>query len=162
LVNLEIIGVKEAIKVLQDLKGSVTRNDFEKAAEIALMPVHAAAIANVRSVTRKKTGRLHRSIIMKKMGPRTRRRYGMFAGMYVGADYSVAPHAHLLEYGTYRRAKKSKRGAKMNTGRVTPKPFLRPAYHQNRGTIFVIAARELGKRVQKKIDRAIKKNQARI
>lgn len=160
--TLETRGIQEAIRILQSLKKDVTRLDFERSAEKGLENVRRAAIANVRAVTRRRSGRLHDAIIIKKMDAKVRRRYGFYAGSYVGVDYKKAPHGHLVEYGTGPRFRVSRNGVKTRTGSHKATPFLRPAYQENRELIFRDARKELGDRIQRKINRAVRANRARI
>ncbi len=160
--TLETRGIQEAIKILQSLKKDVTRLDFERSAEKGLENVRRAAIANVRAVTRRRTGRLQDAIVIKRMDARVRRRYGYFAGSYVGVDYKKAPHGHLIEYGTGPRFRTTKSGVKSRTGTHKATPFLRPAYQENRELIFRDARSELGDRIQRKINRAVRANRARV
>jgi hypothetical protein len=151
MITFEMKGVAECIKILKELKNSVTRYDVEKAAEIALEPVLQSAQSNLRTVVRERTGKLAKSLRLKRMNPKLRRTYYYFAGMVVTADDRKA---HLVEYGTGSRRRK-RRGA---TGEVKARPFLRPAYDAHRGRIMDRAAKELGLRLQKKINRAVRQN----
>jgi HK97 gp10 family phage protein len=154
MIKFEMKGIKELEKTLKELGKAITRYDLEKVAEVALQPVYDSAVRNVRSVVRDKTGNLSRSITIKRMGIRLRRKYNYFGGMRVT---SRAPHAHLIEYGTGARTREN--GGV--TGRVRARPFLRPAYDAHRNHVFQIASKELGERLQKKVNRAIKNHALR-
>lgn len=52
-----------------------------------------------------------------------------------GADYRIAPHAHLVERGTTARRQKT---TGRYTGISTAKPFLGPAIAENKGNVMEI------------------------
>ena len=63
----------------------------------------------------------------------------------VGSDYRIAPHVHLVEFGTSNR--KTKLGK--STGRVTAKPFIRPAWDVKKTDAIIAAQNFIGKEVLK-------------
>ena len=50
----------------------------------------------------------------------------------VGVDYKIAPHAHLVEFGTKARTRK-KRGS---TGTMPAFPFMRPAFESTKERVL--------------------------
>jgi hypothetical protein len=157
MITAKFDGVRELINALEEFKKSISRMDIEKASEAALQPALPVAVSNLRSMVKRGTGNLESSLEVRKMSPAMRRRYGYYAGFYLGANYSYAPHAHLIEYGTGPRTRKSKNGKRMSTGLVTPKPFLRKTYESQRELIFERAAEVLRVRLDRKLKRALRK-----
>lgn len=57
---------------------------------------------------------------------------------YVGVDYNIAPHAHLVEYGA--------RG-----GEMPAKPFMRPAIEAKKGEAVTALENDIKDRITKKL-----------
>lgn len=80
-----------------------------------------------------KTGALKRSIT-RKIRVNQRQHYAL-----VGADYAIAPHQHLVEFGSAER----KRSSGGSTGASPPQPFLRPALENKKREIARVIIRHL-------------------
>ena len=138
----------DQIRLLRDLKKlQGTLNDLPEQARTRILGAAALEMAKVakgtaRRIVRVRTGRLKRSITVKRMvvrGPDGSKRKG--ARLKAGAGW--ARHAHLIEYGwTDRRTGK----------RAGPFPFIRPALEQHQGRMIKAAKG----RVQRLLPRAVK------
>jgi len=83
-----------------------------------------------------KTGNLKRGIVA-----RQNKVAAEFLGQgsaYVGVDYRIAPHAHLVEFGA--------RG-----GEMPAQPFMRPAVEAKKNEVASAIEKDLLKRIKKKI-----------
>jgi len=80
-----------------------------------------------------KTGDLKRSIT-RKIRVNQKKHYAL-----VGADYSIAPHQHLVEFGSAER----QRSSGGSTGASPPRPFLRPALENKKREIARLIIRHL-------------------
>lgn len=95
------------------------------------------------------TGNLRDSI---KVSVRTKQK-GRIMWAEVWIDARIAPHAHIVERGTVERFHKSrgwgsgKRGR--YTGRMPAKPFLRPAFDQNRELALSVYTRAFREALEK-------------
>ncbi len=85
-----------------------------------------------------KTGDLKRGIVARK-----NKEASAFTGKgtaYVGANYKIAPHAHLVEYGA--------RG-----GQMPANPFMRNAIASKRGEAMAAMEKDIISRITKKLER---------
>lgn len=69
--------------------------------------------------------------------------------MYIGAHSARRGLAHLFEFGTRFRRHKSGKG----TGRMLPKPFMRPAWDRHKGTLVATLGRAVWLEVEKSAKR---------
>jgi HK97 gp10 family phage protein len=127
--QFELTGVKAMMGLFDQLPTkSMQKNVMRKVLKKSLEPIRDEAIAklgahNLKSDKLGSTIRVTSSL--KRSQKPTGKKDPTQIFMYVG---SYAPHAHLVEFGTTGRHKKS--GA--STGFTSPKPFLRPAWDANK------------------------------
>lgn len=144
--KLEVVGVDTLINKLERLGGILsTRALQERTLEIAKK---IADDARRRAPIAKRghwqkagrggasvwvgPGSLKRGIVAKEFKSRTRSSPAAF----VAIDYSIAPHAHLVEYGA--------RG-----GEMPAQPFFRPAIDTHKQVFVAIIKDELEKQIEK-------------
>lgn len=152
--NVKVTGVEATIKKLKELGGSLTPSILSGVCARSLVPVFEQAVntAHVGDPAKRKSGSvtIKESIRIRKLRGNELRKQGVVAGAIVG---SSNPKAHLVEYGTDNRVRRTKSGKKARTGRVTAKPFMRPAYEQNKEQVAQIARVELAKAIERRVKR---------
>lgn len=130
--NETIAGGRELDAFLQQLSVKVERNILRSALRAGANVIKDAAKANVPV----KTGALRKSLQV------TTGSKGATVTAKLKARGKVAPHAHLVEFGTkpHKIAPKGKKGALAINGNFVgavshpgsrPKPFMRPAFDGN-------------------------------
>ena len=141
------LTLKYEIEGLGELREQLKRLDDATAGK-ALRNAAMAAMRIARKDAKKRapegpTGNLKRAIKVRSFtGVQG---LAAVAGVYV--DPRIAPHWHLVEFGTQdRRTKSGKR-----TGRATPKPFIRPAFDDNRLQIIEKFRSNLAKGIEKRL-----------
>ena len=93
------------------------------------------------------TGNIKRSIVAKKF-----KKQGLYEpGAFVAIDRKIAPHAHLLEYGTEARYD----AAGAYRGQMPAKPFFRPAIDSNMHLAARIVALSLEKRTNRTLQKMV-------
>lgn len=103
-------------------------------------------------------GALQRSLI-KKVRINKRRQYAL-----VGAEYSIAPHAHLVEFGTVARFRKQAGGwfdeergmgrfTNASTGTMPPRPFMRRAFEATKRIVQNTIEKGLLRALQKEANK---------
>lgn len=147
--TLTVTGVREIDKVLsgmpKELSHRVLQQANTEAAKVLVMKAKSLAPEGPTGRTVDSIGTVKPNIKRADelgvvlTGPR-RGRYGGHA-------------AHLVEYGTVTR--KNRRGA--NRGRMTARPFMRPAYEQTKELIFSDINRIIGKKLYQFMNRTLKK-----
>lgn len=90
-------------------------------------------IREARRRVPKKTGTLKESLT-KKIRVNAKSHYAL-----VGADQAIAPHQHLVEFGTAPR----ERSSGGSTGAAAPRPFLRPALESRKREVARALIRHL-------------------
>jgi len=111
-VQLEVKGVRECQRYFQKVRRELGP---EGLAEYKTEAVESAVLIRdwMRSFVHPVTGRLERAIQSGPYGP------GVMAA-FIRVDYKIAPHAHLVEYGTVKMAAKPyfRRGLEVGSGLV--------------------------------------------
>lgn len=160
MINLNITGVKEIDNVLKQMPLQLTDRVLSAAGvqsakplidrEKALAPEgpngHLVdSIGAVRSAFRNVSAG-NREVGEVIVGPRRRK------GRYYGF------HAHLVEYGTKKRATKGrgKYRAGSNRGVMPKKPFVLPAFTQTKNAVLGIYGQEVGKKLYQFMRRTLK------
>lgn len=128
-------GFEDTLAALKKLRTGLDKKAIDRAAKEALKPIKTDAKSTVKS-NHNKDGKLFKSIKVKQMNRRQRRRFGFASGAVVGADYRIAPHAHLIEFGTKGRVYKTGLGSYRYTGKVRGSKFLTKAKDRNVNTVF--------------------------
>lgn len=148
-VFIRVTGVKELDEALK----AMTAEMSDKTMQSAAMGASKVLIDRAKSLAPSKGGGLRQSIGVTKgsfnqvrslqreigqvkVGPR-RGRYKGYA-------------AHLMEFGTknrYSRSVRGKRTAPSFKGRVTPRPFMEPAFNETKGQVIASYNQFLGKRI---------------
>lgn len=95
------------------------------------------------------TGNLHNSITVGR--PKTSKNDVVFVD--VGPDRNIAPHAHLVEFGTAERDTK----VKGPRGAAAPHPFMRPAMDASHAQVHKAMAERMKKRLPIEVARALRK-----
>lgn len=137
-------GHKELLRVLDQLPKSLTEKAVQAAGKKALVPVRDAAAATLRSRS-SDSGELADSMtISTRLSKRQRRLNKGLIAVHAGPSYPSGAHGHLVERGTRERWTKRKTwfGTRYR-GRMTPEPFLRPAWDAHQGKVLQIMQREL-------------------
>lgn len=129
-VEIEIEGLKELNAKLEKLARKATGPEVERAIEKASKPLETEMKRT--TAFQDDSGFLRRSIGTVKKGR------GSGTVMQVGAK---APHAHLVEFGTKSRTRKS--GG--STGVMPKRPFMRPAYDKSKMEIVAIFRDEMAR-----------------
>lgn len=126
--TVEVVGLTELLRNLEKLRSDVERNVVRAGIRAGLETIARAAAQKAPADTGKLKGAIK---------TRTRTRRGDVRGeVYV--DYSVAPHAHLQEFGHYI-VRKNRAGFKRVVGEVGSNPangFMRPALYENERAIL--------------------------
>lgn len=130
MVSLRLEGAKELERLLAELPASTAGNAARRGMAKALQPVAKAARADAPV----DEGDLRDSIgVSSKLTPAQAKEAGRRRRdervVYVGP---AAPHAHLVEFGTEARFQKNGRFV----GKMTPQPFMRPAWDANRDEVL--------------------------
>jgi len=142
--SFQLVGLKECMAALDELptismKRGVVRNALKKAA----LPVKEAAQANAQSLPFDNKNiaasvKVGTSLKKSQRGRTDRSR----VTVYVGSSH---PLAHLFEFGTAERYKKS--GA--YTGYIPPMPFMREAWDSKKKVSLDLLKEELWKALEK-------------
>jgi HK97 gp10 family phage protein len=128
-VSAKLEGLTELSAQLKDLAKSCNPDDVEA---IVVKGAKVMAAAVKAKAPEGPTGRLKRSIKVKKMRP-----HGMNpAPVIVAVDRKIAPHAHLVEFGT---------------SKAPPHEFFRPALDETEGPVTQQIIQELGALVEKAV-----------
>jgi HK97 gp10 family phage protein len=118
-------------KSMEDLRKKIEKVQKEFGDDkIEPILVKAAEIVsqNVKhKIKEGKTGNLKRAVITKIL--RSKESYPPTA--ICGIDRAIAPHAHLVEYGTTERFHKSGK----SVGAAKQQPFFRPAWDESKGQV---------------------------
>ena len=109
--SIKIEGVEE-VRLAIDKFSKEIKDRLQPALHKGAEIVAQKATSNIERKTKPKTGRLARSMVVKDMP------YNDFMPLVsiVAVDRKVAPHAHLIEFGTTK---------------MSARPFLRPAYQSS-------------------------------
>lgn len=144
---VRVEGFRELERNLRELPKRIAKNVVKRTLVAAAEPF----ISQARATAPRLTGRLAESIkISTKLSPRQRRlaqreararKEKHFSEIHAGA--SALPHAHLVEYGTFK---------------MRPRPFMRPAWDSNKYQALDIIKNQLGDEIMK----AAKRMEARL
>ena len=105
--SIKVEGVKE-LKLALDKLGEEIKDKLQPALHKGAEIVAQKATSNIERNTEPKTGRLSRSMVVKDMPYKD----SMPLISIAAVDRKIAPHAHLIEFGTTK---------------MSARPFLRPA-----------------------------------
>lgn len=146
--KMEVIGMKALDKLLQELPGKVSRKVQRKVVTAMSTPVLKAYRRNVKSLVGKVSGRLAQAPARKiKTYPRTQSAVAIVGPkLETGGRQKVAPHAHLVEFGT--RARHTRTGTPKRTGRMPAYAPLRKAYDVNLPSLKRIAHRKMAEGIK--------------
>jgi HK97 gp10 family phage protein len=122
-INLKFNVEEDISKRLKELGPRVARKHGQKAVREGLKPV----LAEARRQVPVDTGALKRSLRIVNL----KRRFG---GVVAAQVRSLAPHAHLIEFGTVKMA---------------AQPFLRPALDSGAQRVFDVLGRQLADGLEK-------------
>ena len=126
-VTVQMTGGKELVRKLKRLDQKVRKRIARKALRGAANPIRDDAKANVPVAE----GKLKRSLRTRvQVSSRTQ-------AAFVEARWPMGAHAHLVEFGTVERVRKS--GG--STGAMPAQPFLRPAFDRHVRTAPAIMGR---------------------
>jgi HK97 gp10 family phage protein len=136
-------GFDELEKMLGQLAKSMSKTVMKNALKKAAVPIRDEAIQNAPGGP---TGNLKKGIKISTQLTRRQRRYRKLgeAEVFVGTA-PPAYHGHLVEFGTIEREWKSGK----STGRMTGKPFLRPAWDAKKGAALKILQIEVWRELEK-------------
>jgi HK97 gp10 family phage protein len=154
-VTISITGVKEIDNVLKNLPDAVSHKVLGAAHAAAAKPL---IIKEQLLAPEGPTGNLVDSIGVLKTSLKKANAIGeVIAGPRRGGRYKGYA-AHLVEYGTQERELKGRgkypRGTKR--GRMRPEPFAKPAFEQTKGEVERRIAEEVGKSLNRTMNRYIK------
>jgi HK97 gp10 family phage protein len=151
--RLEIIGIKEADAILNELSKRMQITIIRQGMRKAVKPTIAQAKANAP----KRSGKLKKSI-----GAVNARDKSGFPGIDVGARKKIAPHAHLIEYGVSgvvkKLKKKTKGGNRYKVGQryrkdIGPNAFMRKAVDATIKQVEKTYGVEIGEALYRRIAR---------
>lgn len=148
--DIRLTGVKEIDQVLKGLPKQVNHKIVQSANVQAVKPLVEKAKLTAPEGP---TGNLVDSIGSVKLPARRATNLGE---VHVGprrGGRNKGHHGHLIEYGTTVR--KNKKGA--NRGRISPKPFMEPAWESTKSRVLANVNDELGKSLFRFMKRTIKK-----
>lgn len=148
-IKLDFEGGKELEKALAQLPRGTAKGVARRAMKKELKPVEDLANllypgSDLKVV--RTTSRLKRGQPWPKKG-------ASILNMFVGAT-SIAPHAHLIEWGTGPRRQKT---TGRYTGSMPPDPFMQPAWDRYRKGIFKGLGERLWDEISKTIARQAKR-----
>ncbi len=109
--SIKVEGVKE-LKLALDKLGEKIKDKLQPALHKGAEIVAQKATSNIERNTKPKTGKLSRSIVVKDMPYKA----SMPLVSIAAVDSKIAPHAHLIEFGTTK---------------MSARPFLRPAFQSS-------------------------------
>jgi HK97 gp10 family phage protein len=118
---------QEEIKAALIKFGKKMEDELQKATFEGAQIVKSHVVSNIISQYKDKTGHLKSAVITKDMHRNENYPIVSICAM----DQKIAPHAHLGEYGTVPRFRKS--GG--TTGQMPARPFFRPAEEQSRNEV---------------------------
>lgn len=150
--TIDLFGDADLMRVFDTAPAAVQRTVLERAIARAGKPLAAAMrvqIATLTSTPRgKNRGRLHRRDAIVQRA----RRYPSALLNVIGPDYSVAPHAHLVERGhlivphksrQLAGARRRARPKKATRERAEAKPFAATAFAQTKDQVLATLQSEL-------------------
>lgn len=155
--QVEVRGLQGVISMLSQMSDEVQKQIYRNNMRKALKIIKSAAESNIERVTTRRTGTLAKSVKIT-VSART--------GKDVkGTVRSVAPHAHLIEWGHRTRAHgrsyyfgkggkiKSKATGELSRLRTAERPFMRPALIANSEKVLDI----LQEGIEQSLDRHFNK-----
>lgn len=151
--TIDLFGDADLIRVFDNAPRALQREVLRGAIARAGKPLADAMrvqIATLTSTPRgKNRGRLHRRDAIVQRA----RSYRSALLSVIGPDYSVAPHAHLVEQGHLivphksrqlaAGARRRSRPKKAARDRTDPRPFARTAYEQTKDQVLALLQSEL-------------------
>ena len=133
--SVGLIGDKRLEKKLNALASGAVRRRMERASLKKALPIGREAVKAAAPVG--DTGNLRRSIKSE-----VRDRIGTVYGI-IGADWTFARHAHLVELGSSERFHSSGK----SVGRMTPRPFMEPAIKSSQSAMGRALEEELKQQI---------------
>lgn len=129
----------DALRELGDFAGKTTaKNAMKRGMIVAAQPMIQSARANAPKDTHGLEQSITASTRLSKRQKRARRGADKFTmEVFVGPDYRKGAHGVLQEFGTEDRWQRDRMGVPHKfVGRVTPHPFMRPAFDSTYRTVF--------------------------
>jgi HK97 gp10 family phage protein len=162
MMQMGLYGVEEFRDVLRQLqREAVDEKDIKKATREGLKIIQKDARSIIKRNKNIKSRTLYKSVKVTVMGKRHARFHRFKAGTKVGPAKKMAPHAHLVEFGTASRTRKNKSGKTVSTGSMPSSPFMRPAFRKNTAAVYRKFASVYSPLVQKRINKAFRSNRAK-
>lgn len=124
-VEIDVKGLEEAARRIRSVLHALESEDVEKVLLKGANIVGRAVRTNIRTMTKRHTGRLLSSVKVSK----GKRRGRLFATAFAAMDRKKAPHSHLVEYGH-----QVVRNGQV-VGHAAPRPFFRAAVDQTRAEV---------------------------
>ena len=140
-IEIDVRGLEEAPRKIRSILSAVTSEDVEN---VLLQGARIVRDEAKRRAPVGPTGNLKRSLKAKK----GKRRGKLFATAFAAVDRKIAPHAHLVEYGTGPRRQKT---TGRYTGQMPAIPFFRPAVDATKDQV----ARTVNQGIARLIGRAV-------
>lgn len=128
-IDVRVSGEEVVARRLRDLPKKLVR----KYVKAAYSRGATVLLKEARRRVPEKTGNLKKALI-RKIRVNNTQHYAL-----VGPDHSIAPHQHLVEFGTAKR----QRSSGGSTGASPPRPFLRPALENKKREIARLIIRHL-------------------
>lgn len=161
-------GLKELDAMLSQLSKSMAKTVLRNALKKAGAPVRDAAAALAPVDDGELASSLAVSPKLKKSQKPGGYRDRTAVNVYVGPVAKIAPHAHLVEFGTGPRALKKSRKIYLDNGWVTlragqsvgqmpAKPFMRPAFDATKQQMLNILVKEIAAELVKAVKRLRKR-----
>lgn len=122
-IRLEVTGMEQTIRNLEELPVEVQRNVVKPAVRAAALPIKRQATKNIKAFTTKRTGNLAKS-----MTKREQTKRGAFIITIGPSQRLGGRHGHLVEEGTRERFRKGRYGKGAPTGRMPALHPVRKAY----------------------------------
>jgi len=126
-VRVKVLGQRVLAKRIKELGDKI---DGREVAKIHLLAANAAAKIIRAEAPRGPTGNLQRGVVTGVFKNRPRKKRAAF----VLVDRRIAPHLHLIEFGTAERRHKSGK----SVGRVKPNPFFARGRNKSRPVVKAI------------------------
>ncbi len=141
LTRLTVTGVAELVAKMKKLPGETRKKVLAKAFKAG-----ATAVKRIMKQEAPKgpTGNLKKAIVVKKMK-------GKGVAYAVRPKYSVAPHAHLVEFGTGMRTVKNyfgQKGMRVEVGVMPANPFVTRTKERSKTEAFNVVVKESKPRIK--------------
>lgn len=138
-VEIDVEGLAEAARRIRSVMSALESEDVEKVLVKGAEVVGRQVRANIRSMTKRRSGRLLSAVKISK----GKRRGKLFATAFTAMDRKKAPHSHLVEYG-HRVVRNGQ-----VVGHAAPRPFFRAAVDQTRAEVGRIVNEGIAQLIEK-------------